>query len=115
MKAVLFLCTSSSVFGFFNGIVRHARVASTVAVVNDPTDSSDWPAWPGDRTPMSNLARYIEKMDAAWGRGKYRSEVWLDDVNPKNSWHLNYAPSKEEREASQQGYDFQDPKSWFEV
>eukprot|EP00607_Mallomonas_marina_P006503 CAMPEP_0182429178 /NCGR_PEP_ID=MMETSP1167-20130531/25573_1 /TAXON_ID=2988 /ORGANISM="Mallomonas Sp, Strain CCMP3275" /LENGTH=142 /DNA_ID=CAMNT_0024612547 /DNA_START=238 /DNA_END=666 /DNA_ORIENTATION=+ len=54
-------------------------------------------------------------MDAAWGRGKFRTEVWDDDANPSNFWWENFAPSKEEIEASQQGYDFADPKGWCEA
>jgi hypothetical protein len=54
-------------------------------------------------------------MDAAWGRGKYRTEVWEDDVNPVNDWWAVYAPSEEEIEAAEKGYDFSNPKDWFEV
>eukprot|EP01035_Chromulina_nebulosa_P020951 gene20951-27154_t len=53
-------------------------------------------------------------MDAAWGRGKFRSEVWDDDVNPLNDWWEAYAPSQEEIDAAQNGYDFANPQAWFE-
>ena len=29
-------------------------------------------AWSGDRPPAANPLIYKQKMDAAWGRGKYR-------------------------------------------
>ena len=54
-------------------------------------------------------------MDAAWGRAKYRTEVWEDDVNPSNDWWLAYAPSEEEVSAAEKGFDFKNPQSWFEV
>ena len=56
-----------------------------------------------------------QRMDATWGRAKFRTEVWEDDPNPKNYWWLAYTPSQEEIEAAGQGYDFKNPKEWFEV
>ncbi len=52
-------------------------------------------------------------MDATWGRGKYRNEVWDGDVNPVNDWWEIYAPSDEEIEAADMGYNFADPKAYF--
>lgn len=54
-------------------------------------------------------------MDATWGRGKYRTEVWEDDVNPVDFWWEAYEPSVEEAQAAAAGYDFGDPKGWLEV
>lgn len=54
-------------------------------------------------------------MDASWGRGKFREEVWNDKANPSNDWWEAYAPSEEEIEAAEAGYDFSNPKDWFEV
>lgn len=56
-----------------------------------------------------------QRMDATWGRAKYRTEVWEDDVNPMNEWWLAYAPSEEEVAAAEQGFDFKNPSKWFEV
>jgi hypothetical protein len=70
--------------------------------------------WPGDRPPLSQIKLYAEKMDAAWGRGKFRSEVWEDDVNPLNNWSKNYEITAEQLEALKQGFDFTNPKPWFE-
>eukprot|EP00600_Ochromonadales_sp_CCMP1393_P004728 CAMPEP_0174960084 /NCGR_PEP_ID=MMETSP0004_2-20121128/3520_1 /TAXON_ID=420556 /ORGANISM="Ochromonas sp., Strain CCMP1393" /LENGTH=149 /DNA_ID=CAMNT_0016208443 /DNA_START=204 /DNA_END=653 /DNA_ORIENTATION=- len=55
-----------------------------------------------------------QRMDATWGRAKFRTEVWEDDVNPLDEWWTAYAPSEEEIEAAAAGYDFKDPKGWFE-
>lgn len=52
-------------------------------------------------------------MDATWGRGKYRSEVWEDDVNPKTNWWEVYTQSDEETEAFHSGYDFSNPEEYF--
>jgi hypothetical protein len=56
-----------------------------------------------------------QRMDATWGRGKYRTEVWEDDVNPVDFWWKAYEPSREEWEALAAGYDFNDGKKWLEV
>jgi hypothetical protein len=72
-------------------------------------------AWPGNRPPLPNMYILDQKMDAAWGRGKFRTEVWEDDVNPLNNWWKAYAPSEEEVDAADKGYNFKDPKSYFEV
>ncbi len=45
----------------------------------------------------------------------FRAEIWEDKVNPLNDWWEAYAPSQEELEAMNAGYDFRNPKSWFEV
>jgi hypothetical protein len=44
-----------------------------------------------------------QQMDSSWGRGKFRTEVWNDDVNPVNRWWEAYGPSDEEVEAAAQG------------
>ena len=54
-------------------------------------------------------------MDASWGRGIYRTEVWDGDVNPMNDWWVAYAPSADEVSAAGKGFNFKDPKAWFEV
>jgi hypothetical protein len=54
-------------------------------------------------------------MDATWGRGKFRTEVWEDNSNPVNDWWIPYLASEEEVEASEAGYDFKNPQAWFEV
>ena len=71
--------------------------------------------WPGNRPPIVNMEILEQRMDASWGRAKYRSEVWEDDVNPLNDWWLAYAPSEEEIEAAKQGYNFKEAAAWFEV
>jgi len=113
MRIFMFFSVIYSVLGFFTGIPRYSRF--TISLDAEITDSSEWPAWPGDRPPMPTLARYTQRMDASWGRGKFRKEVWQGKDNPVNFWWLNYAPSKEEVEALAQGYDFADPKAWFEA
>lgn len=71
-------------------------------------------AWKGDRPPLPNMEFLDQRMDAAWGRGKYRDEVWNDNVNPLNNWWTAYAPSEEQEEAAAQGYDFTNPQAYFE-
>lgn len=71
--------------------------------------------WPGTRPPIVNLRFRQLKMDASWGRGKFREEIWEDEINPANDWWNNFAPSEEEIEAATLGYDFQNPKAYFEV
>jgi hypothetical protein len=56
-----------------------------------------------------------QRMDASWGRAKYRTEVWEDDVNPMDDWWENYAPSDEEKEAAMKGYNFKNPKAYFDA
>lgn len=71
--------------------------------------------WPGNRPPVTNPEFLSQRMDAAWGRGKYRKEVWDDKVNPLNDWWTAYAPTQEEMAAAREGFDFSDPKGWLEV
>jgi hypothetical protein len=68
--------------------------------------------WPGDRPPVPTAAFLSQFMDAAWGRGRFRTEVWADDVNPMNAWWEAFAPSAEEQEAANAGYDFGDVEAW---
>jgi hypothetical protein len=71
--------------------------------------------WDGTRAPVTKMERLEQSMDASWGRGKFRTEVWAGDVNPSNDWWIAYQPSVEEVEASLQGYSFKNPKEFFEV
>jgi hypothetical protein len=79
------------------------------------SSSDEKKAWPGNRPPLPNVDRILQSMDATWGRGKFRTEVWEDDVNPVNEWWTVFAPSTEEVEAAAAGYDFTNSKKWFEV
>lgn len=71
--------------------------------------------WPGTRPPIPNMETIDQRMDATWGKAKFRTEVWEDDVNPMNEWWLAYAPSEEEVAAAEKGFDFKNPAKWFEV
>ena len=71
--------------------------------------------WDGKRTPVTAMQRLEQAMDASWGRGKFRTEVWEGDVNPMNDWWAAYAPSTEEITAADEGFNFRDAKAWFEV
>jgi hypothetical protein len=68
--------------------------------------------WPGDRPPVPVAQFLTQFMDASWGRGKFRTEVWEDDVNPADNWWEVYAPSVEEQEAANAGFSFADVESW---
>ena len=72
-------------------------------------------SWDGKHTPVTRMERLEQSMDASWGRGKFRTEVWAGDVNPMNDWWMAYAPSTEEVQAAAKGFNFKDPKAWFEV
>ena len=72
-------------------------------------------SWDGTRPPITRMERLEQSMDATWGRGKFRTEVWAGDVNPMNDWWMAYAPSPEEVDAAAQGFNFKDPKAWLEV
>eukprot|EP00596_Hydrurales_sp_CCMP1899_P010890 CAMPEP_0119041800 /NCGR_PEP_ID=MMETSP1177-20130426/13713_1 /TAXON_ID=2985 /ORGANISM="Ochromonas sp, Strain CCMP1899" /LENGTH=148 /DNA_ID=CAMNT_0007008127 /DNA_START=309 /DNA_END=755 /DNA_ORIENTATION=+ len=60
------------------------------------------------------MLRLEQGMDATWGRGKMRTEVWEGDVNPANDWWRAYEPSEEEVVAAGKGYNFSNPKKYFE-
>lgn len=82
---------------------------------NGDNKSASTGVWPGNRPPMMNEKLKLQRMSATWGRGRFRTEVWDDDVNPINNWWEAYAPSQEQLEAMAAGYDFSDSKSYFEV
>ena len=83
--------------------------------VHGESSDESAPVWDGKRTPITTMERLDQAMDATWGRGKFRSEVWDGDVNPVNDWWTAYAPSEEEIAAAKVGFNFRDPKAWFEV
>ena len=75
-------------------------------------------AWDGTRPPIPNLRRFEDesKMEATYGRGKFREEVWNSVINPKNEWWRQYEPSIEEAAAMMQGYyNYEKREDWFEV
>jgi hypothetical protein len=71
--------------------------------------------WDKKKIPLPRKEFFTQKMDATWGRGKFREEVWEDRGNPENFWWEAYMPSQQEIEAFNAGFDFEDPKKWFEV
>jgi len=89
-------------------------VRTAAATIDGGPDKTN-ATWPGDRPPMTNLELLEQRMDATWGRGKYRTEVWDDDMNPVSDWWTAYAPSEEQIEAAAAGYDFKDSASWLKV
>lgn len=70
--------------------------------------------WPGNRPPLPNFRRLDQSMDAAWGRGKYRREIWEDDVNPITDWTVSFEPSEEEIDAlfGPKPFWFNDVEGW---
>ena len=69
--------------------------------------------WDGTRPPCPAVPWLEQRMDATWGRGKFRTEVWDSDVNPVNSWWEIFHPSEDEIEAANAGYNFKDPEAYF--
>jgi len=95
--------------------LRSEVEARTAAAGTDDGPDKETAIWPGDRPPMINLELLEQRMDATWGRGKYRTEVWVDDMNPVSDWWTSYAPSDEQIEAAAAGYDFKDSTSLLKV
>ena len=69
--------------------------------------------WDGSRPPCPRVPWLDQRMDATWGRGKFRTEVWEGDFNPVNNWWEMFHPSDEEIEAADAGYNFKDPAAYF--
>lgn len=111
-KFILFLTVSiliiNEVSSFWHCLQRVPSKTFRVSAELDHT-------WPGNRIPFPNPAFLDQKMDAAWGRGKFRTEVWDDDVNPITDWWSNYAPSEDEIQAAKAGFDFKNPQGWCEA
>lgn len=110
---VAFLIDSAISFKSFSAVKLLLNKVSTALYAEENKDSAT--SWNGDRTPLPRMERLEQSMDATWGRGKFRTEVWAGDVNPMNDWWMAYAPSTEEVEAAAKGFNFRDPKAWFEV
>lgn len=96
-------------------LISRTCVLNRVRLFDNDATAGCADKWPGDRPPIGNLLRIEQTMDASWGRGKYRTEVWEGNDNPVDDWWEAYTPSKEEQEAAAAGYDFSHPKQWFEV
>jgi len=104
----------SKIFVAFILLVLSLNAYAYKSVIRSNGFSVALNAWDRNRTPCPNMKWLDQRMDATWGRGKFRTEVWEDNVNPMNDWWETYAPSEEEIEAISQGYDFGNPKAWFE-
>ena len=87
------------------------RLHTSLYSTPDPSNEK----WDPKKIPAPKIEFLQQRMDASWGRGKFREEVWKDKANPSNDWWEVYAPSKAEIEAAEMGYDFSNPKEWFEV
>ena len=101
---VLLAIFSSSVTAF----TLHRYPSSNIALYASDSQKK----WSGDRLPVPNPLFLDQRMDAAWGRGKYRTEIWNDNVNPLNDWYNAYTFSQDEIDAIQGGFNFQDPEGW---
>ena len=101
---------------------ENMQVASTMEEwLNSPAFASDRsemrrrpPVWPGDRPPLPNFRRMAQSMDAAWGRGKFRREIWEDTMNPVTDWKVSFEPSEEEVDAlfGPDPFWFNDVEGW---
>ena len=85
---------------------RHQRALVT-------SSSSMTMKWDGSRPPCPKVEWLDQRMDATWGRGKFRTEVWEGETNPVNNWWEIFQPSDEEIEAANAGYNFVDPEAYF--
>lgn len=101
---VIFVAIVSAVNAFTWSSIRQP---SSTALLSNAENK-----WPGNRPPVPNPLFFDQKMDAAWGRGKFRTEIWEDNVNPLNDWYNAYTPSDEEIQAAHAGFDFSDPEGW---
>ena len=104
MILVLLAVVSSSTLAF----TLQRSPSSSMALFASDSEKK----WPGDRLPVPNPLFLDQKMDAAWGRGKYRTEIWDDNVNPLNDWYNAYTFSQEEIDAIRAGFDFNDAEGW---
>lgn len=82
------------------------------AETNEPVTPK---VWPRNRPPTPNVKLLTDKMDATWGRGKFRAEVWSGEDNPEDDWTDKYSPSEEELEAMLYGFDFTNARQQLEV
>lgn len=95
---------------------KGAMTAFTRLLANQPSSSAvHEEKWPGNRPPMPNLDQLEQRIDATWGRGKYREEIWTDQGNPVNEWWMAYSPSEEQLQAAAQGFNFSDVEEWCKV
>lgn len=101
---LVLLCTMYCIKAFMGGGIARIATRQATSMMTDK--------WPGDRPPVPLASFLTQYMDASWGRGKFRTEVWSDDVNPMNNWWEVYAPSEEEQQAVAGGYDFGDVEAW---
>ncbi|RYH00623.1 hypothetical protein EON65_49005 [archaeon] len=79
------------------------------------SDADHKEKWPGNRPPMPNLGQLEQRMDATWGRGKFREEIWEDKGSPVNEWWVAFTPSEEQLQAAAQGFDFTNVEEWCKV
>lgn len=98
-----------------SSIIDQATFDASLKITPDNGAVQKGKLWPGTRPPIINMRFLQLKMDATWGRGKYRDEIWDDNINPSNDWWISFAPSEEEIEAASLGYDFANPKEYFAV
>jgi hypothetical protein len=95
---------------FFGTVEEYQDTAVRASTLKEFLDSPAFPTdrtlfrkrpyvWPGNRPPLPNFRRLDQSMDAAWGRGKYREEIWNDVVNPSIPWTVSFEPSDEEIDA----------------
>lgn len=108
-RILLFLALVASCTAFVQRFVASRRNAILMA-----TDAKK-EQWPGNRPPLPHMELLEQRMDATWGRGRYREEVWVDKGNPSNDWWLAYTPSEEEAEAAAKGYNFTDLDGYFKA
>lgn len=108
IAAFIFLLFAINVNAFLriNKFNVNNRYSSSISELNMKWDSTS------KRPPLPVPNFLDQSMDAAWGRGKMRTEVWEDDVNPMDNWWEIYSPSEEEMDAVAGGFDFSNVEDW---
>ena len=87
--------------------------ASTEAPPTTPSKSSS--SWDGKSIPEDNPERGELKVDASFDRRDTRPLDFIDNdqANPPGQWWTPYLPSKQEQEAAEKGFDFNDGEQWL--
>lgn len=91
------------------------QLKRTLSILHSEAETNNESPKKITKIPLPKPEYLVQRMDAAWGRGKFREEVWLDIPNPSNDWWDAYGPSEEEIQAAEAGYDFKDPQEWFKL
>lgn len=103
-----------SVHGFLvtPSFSTNTKLFSAATTQAPPSSTS---SWDGKSKPTENPERNGLSVDASFDRRDTRPLDFIDNdqANPPGNWWTAYLPSKQEKEAAEQGYNFQDGEQWL--